>query len=139
MPDAQCRMLNQCAKPNAQCPNWINAQLSTTLVAYARSTDHCALGIALEHWAFGIAHRLSFAHCALSIGPLGNQAPAALRVVFRGREADAAARRRPPTGARRGVGTALRRASSSSIACSNVTDSGFMLFGTDALVVPSVT
>src|SRR5262245_26315646 len=66
-------------------------------------------------------------------------APAALREALRGRAADAAARRRPPTGARRGAGTAFRRASSNSIACSNVTESGFMLFGTDALVVPSVT
>jgi len=76
----------------------------------------------------------------LQAGPYDTvYAPAALRVVLRGREADAAARRRPPTGARRGVGTVFRRTSSSSIACSNVTDSGLTLFGTDALVVPSVT
>src|SRR6266545_5960904 len=67
-------------------------------------------------------------------------APAAFRVVFRARGTAAAARRRPPGAVpRRGEGTALRRASSSSVACSKVTDSGLSPFGTDAFVVPSVT
>ena len=51
-------------------------------------------------------------------------------------EEAAALRLKPP---RLGEGAAFLRASNSSVACSKVSPSGFIPFGIDAFVVPSVT
>ena len=52
------------------------------------------------------------------------------------RRAPAALRLKPP---RLGAGAMSRRAFSSSVACSNVSAFGLAVFGSDALMVPSVT